>query len=218
MHTAWDDLPDAAHRAVVAHTGAVRSVSPTGAGASCRFAATLHTDTGLAFCKGIPITDRLAWTLRNEARVNPHLPGIAPALLWHVEQAGWLLAGFEHVPGRHADLRPGSPDLPAVAGVLAALASSPPPTFPVRPLTARWAGLIDPEHIAGGTLAHTDMSRRNWLVHDGAARLVDWAAPAVGGTVARYGVRGGPVDPVRAHTGRRRSVGGAGPRLVVCPG
>ncbi|MFI1194166.1 hypothetical protein ACH4T9_13025 [Micromonospora sp. NPDC020750] len=180
MHTRWDDLPDTARRAVVAHTGAVGQVIPAGAGATCSFAATLHTGSDLVFCKGLPVTDRLAWTLRNEIRVNPHLPGIAPALRWQVEQDGWLLAGFEHVVGRHADLRPGSPDLPAVAAVLAGLAAAPPPAFPVRPFAARWEHLIDPAHVDGRTLAHTDMSRRNWLVNPGGARLVDWATPALG--------------------------------------
>ncbi|MER7166802.1 hypothetical protein ABT336_12160 [Micromonospora sp. NPDC000207] len=155
-------------------------MTPADAGATCRLAATLHTPTGRVFCKGLPVNDRLAWTLRNEIRVNPHLPGIAPALLWHVEQGGWLLAGFEHIPGWHADLRPGSPDLPHLAATLTALATAPAPAFLVRPFTARWAGLIDPEHVAGETLAHTDMSRRNWLISGHGARLVDWATPAVG--------------------------------------
>ncbi|WP_229705696.1 hypothetical protein [Micromonospora sonchi] len=180
MHTAWNDLPGSVRRAVVARTGPVRSVTPAGAGATCRLAATLQTGSGVVFVKGILVGDRLAWTLRNEIRVNPHLPGIAPRLLWHVEQDGWLVAGFEHVAGRHADLRPGSADLSAVAAVLAGLAAAPRPGLPVRPFAARWSGLIDSWHVAGSTLAHTDMSRRNWLIGDGGARLVDWATPAVG--------------------------------------
>lgn len=78
---------------------------------------------------------------RTEAQVNPWLPAIAPRLLWQVEQAGWLLLGFEHVTGQHANLSPGSPDLPLIADTVSALASelTPCPPVPVPTLGDKFA-------------------------------------------------------------------------------
>jgi hypothetical protein len=48
----------------------------------------------------------------------------APRLLWQVERAGWLLLGFQHAAGQHADLSPGSPDLPVVANAIGTLGAA----------------------------------------------------------------------------------------------
>jgi len=80
---------------------------------------------------------------RNEARANPWLPGLAPRLLWTLDTDGWLLLGFEHIEGRHADVSPGSPDLPRIADVLAGMERdlTPCPSIPLQTLSQRWAAL-----------------------------------------------------------------------------
>lgn len=181
-HTRWDDLPASVRAAVAEQAGEVLSASPAGAGSTCQLAEVLHTARGPVFCKGVQVDDGKAWMLRNEIRVNEQLtPGLAPALRWHVEVEGWLLAGFENIPGRHANLSPGSPDLDAVAAVLADMSSRlTPAPMPARPFAARWAGRIDPTVVDGCTLLHTDPTPRNMLVDGGRVRIVDWATPATG--------------------------------------
>ncbi|WP_167667560.1 hypothetical protein [Micromonospora narathiwatensis] len=78
-------------------------------------------------------------------------------------------------------LEPGSPDLDAVADLLAALAQelTPCPPLDVQPFTDRWRGLIAPDLVDGDTLLHTDMTPRNFLLGD-RLRLVDWSAPSRG--------------------------------------
>ncbi|WP_158277918.1 hypothetical protein [Pseudosporangium ferrugineum] len=161
-------------------TGPVRCAEPVATGAVSELVAVLHTATGAHFCKGIRSSNPLAWMHRNEARLNPYLPGVAPRLRWVVERGGWLLLGFERVAGRHPDLAPGSADLARVAGVLSGLASAPAPAVDVRPAAVRWAGWVDPEVVDGDTLAHTDVTARNFLVHAAGVAVVDWSAPCRG--------------------------------------
>lgn len=172
-------MPRVVWDAVAARTGRLLSVVPAGAGSACDWAGTVHTTTGQVFVKATRTDSPAAWTLRNTIRVADRLPaGVAQRVCWHVETDGWLVLALEHVPGQHADLRPGSPDLPAVATALTSLATR--QVTGVRPFTTRWEGLIDPAVVAGQALVHGDMSRRNWLVNDGQAQLVDWSTPAVG--------------------------------------
>jgi hypothetical protein len=119
---------------------------------------------------------------RNEVFVNPVLPSLVPRLRWTVERSGWLALGFDYVDGRHANLSPGSPDVDAVVATVAHLqtALTPAPTMSVGTFAERWRGRIAPALVAGHTLLHTDLSRRNFLVRDGVAHLVDWAGPALG--------------------------------------
>ncbi|GAA4030581.1 hypothetical protein GCM10022247_64580 [Allokutzneria multivorans] len=117
----WEGLPLTVRRAVSAHTGTVSGAHSPPAGRGSDLATTLHTATGLLFCKGIRVDEPTTWTHRAEAALNPHLPDVVPRLLWTVEVAGWLLLGFEHIAGRHADLGPDSPDLPMVADAVTVL-------------------------------------------------------------------------------------------------
>ncbi|MEV6906661.1 hypothetical protein [Amycolatopsis sp. NPDC051071] len=60
---------------------------------------------------------------RHEADIAPYLPPVVtPRLLWRVEVRGWLMLGFHHITGRHADLSPGSEDLPLVVEAVSTLA------------------------------------------------------------------------------------------------
>ncbi|MEU5722741.1 hypothetical protein ABZ783_13060 [Micromonospora sp. NPDC047738] len=168
-------------REVERHAGKVRHAESLSDGAACELAVTLYTSAGRVFCKGGQANGPGAWLYRKEARINPWLPDAAPRLYWTVERDGWLVLGFEHAPGRHPCLEPGSPDLDTVADLLAALARelTPCPPVEVQPFRERWRGLIAPELVDGDTLLHTDMTPRNFLLGD-RLRLVDWSAPCRG--------------------------------------
>ncbi|WP_241829094.1 phosphotransferase [Saccharothrix sp. CB00851] len=169
-------------------------------------AVTLSTDSGRVFCKGITTDSPLARMHRNEVTVNPFLPGrLAPRLLWSIEMDGWLLLGFEHIPGRHADLSPGTADLPAVADVVDEIGRTAPPPASIahRVMSAQWAramevetnlpppGDADPWSLANADLLATWAARAparmegRRLIHSDlnpanilvsdTARVVDWA-------------------------------------------
>lgn len=137
----WEDVPAEARRRVEATTGTVTDASSAIAGSNSAVATLLCLEGGHAvFCKGAPLDSPNLWVYRNEARLNDYLRGIAPRLLWQTEVAGWLLLGFEHAPGRAADLSPGSPDLPRLAERLDATSRKlqPPADIPLQPLSRRW--------------------------------------------------------------------------------
>ncbi|MQS15750.1 phosphotransferase [Streptomyces kaniharaensis] len=138
----WTALPRDVRLAVEAAIGRpVITAEPPRAGTISDFAATLRTEQGDVFCKAVRTANPEAWKHRKEAEVNPLLRGTAPRLEWLIETGGWLLLGFEHLPGRHAELRPGSPDLPLLAAALAALAErlTPAPPVPTQPFAVRLA-------------------------------------------------------------------------------
>ncbi|MEV8508765.1 hypothetical protein AB0368_28595 [Actinoplanes sp. NPDC051475] len=177
----WQDLPLAVVEAVEQNTGRIRSVESVATGAVSDLVVVLHTTTGTHFCKGVESDNPLGWMHRNEARLNPHLPGIAPRLRWLVDQDGWLLLGFDHVAGRHPDLAPNSMDLPSVAQTLTALSEfTPSPSVKVQRATTRWAGRLCPDVIDGDTLAHTDVTPRNFLIGPAGVVVVDWSTPCRG--------------------------------------
>ncbi|WP_312033834.1 phosphotransferase [Actinoplanes sp. TBRC 11911] len=169
--------------AIANHTGSIDRVEHATAGSVGDFAAALTTADGGVFCKGARAdTDRVGF-LRNEIRVNRHLPAdVAPRLRWHLEKNGWLIAAFDRATGRSADLRPGSPDLPVVAGALTRMAAAltPCPPITIQPAAARWGGLLDPVLLRGDTLLHTDMTHHNFIVDGDRVQVVDWSMPCRG--------------------------------------
>ncbi|GAA4003315.1 hypothetical protein GCM10022247_25240 [Allokutzneria multivorans] len=199
---AWEHLPASVRHAVERHTGSVLGARSPAAGRSSDLSTTLHTSAGLVFCKGIRQSSRGAWMHRNEVIVSPHLPGCAPRLLWTVEEDDWLLLGYEHVAGRHADFSPGSSDLPLVTDALATLHG--PAPSDVQSLSERlravsaWARLraappddllswqrerldhfVELERVAfdavdGDALIHSDLHPLNILISS-KARIIDWA-------------------------------------------
>lgn len=180
-HVAWRGLPGEVRRAVEGAAGPVRSAAPVEFGLTCSFAARLETRGGPVFVKGSPDVEGRAgqeW----EVLVAPRTTGVAPALRWRVEAAGWQMLGFDWVDGRHADLSPGSADLPLVAQALAEAAKVRAPRSVPR-LVDRLAAFLSPVEaglLAGGTLLHTDTNPHNLLSDGRRAWLVDWAMPAAG--------------------------------------
>lgn len=181
MCVEWSELPDSVRDAVTARTGPVASATCTAAGTTSPVALRLRTSAGAElFLKGVRADDeRAVWMCRNEARLGPLLPGVAPPVRWLIEADGWVLLGTEWVPGRAADLAPGSPDLPLVADALRRLAELGTPC-PGRwlPLAKRW-DLPGPA-FDGDTVVHTDLCADNILIAGGGARIIDWAWPARG--------------------------------------
>ncbi|TCJ34622.1 aminoglycoside phosphotransferase [Parafrankia sp. BMG5.11] len=174
----WEDLPMTVRRAVEAHTGPVTAASTTSGGFNSAIAATLHTRSGPVFCKGLPMDHRQIVTQRREREINPHVVGLSPRLLWHVEVDGWDLSGFEHINGRHADYRPGSDDLRLIVECLQRLQQVECPDLPLKQAEQRLRGYVtepaEAEMFAGDALLHTDWNCANLLIK-GRAYLVDWA-------------------------------------------
>lgn len=190
---AWSDLPASVRAAVSAECGGVTDADHPGVGRQSDFTATLRTDTGHVFCKGVRTDSPKVAMHRHEAGINAFLPSAAPRLLWQVETEGWLVLGFEHVEGGHADLAPGSPDVDATVHAVAELRTPAPASCPV--LADQWARLaawrrlrlrmeVPDQYVAwesravdlvrGDSLLHTDIHALNLLI-DARVRVVDWA-------------------------------------------
>jgi hypothetical protein len=138
----WQELPERVCAAVRKHCGTVVDTVAPDAGRNSDFAATLHLETGgRVFCKGVRADSDTAGMHRREAHVNAGIRTVfAPRLLWQVKTDGWLMLAFEHVAGQHADLAPGSADLPVIAEMLSGLAQdvTPSPVTGVPSLCDRW--------------------------------------------------------------------------------
>ncbi|MFE5583067.1 hypothetical protein [Kitasatospora sp. NPDC056531] len=208
MRHQWADLPAKVRDLIARRCGTVVGVTVPDAGEVAEFAAALDTATGRVFVKAARLDSPNLWMARKEAQAAPAVKGVGAAVLWQGEAGGWLVTAFEYVPGRHADMSPGSSDLPLIAGTLAGLADrlTPAPSLRTFSLAQRWAGsALWPEiataggltpwqaeylgqlsalesrvsdAVAGDTLVHTDMTGSNILVDGARVRVIDWSWPA----------------------------------------
>jgi hypothetical protein len=193
-NTTFDELPASVRDVIAGHSGELKGFTAASVGNHAEIAGVLRTDRGRVFVKGARLLPEQgggaeAWSLRNEAAVNPHVRPYAPDLLWRVETDGWLLLGFEHIDGRHADYRPGSPDLDRVADVIEGLRLVPCPDVVRLKVEDRYTA---PEPgasaLAGSSLLHCDLNPSNVLItSDGTARVVDWAFCSRGAGWLEYG-------------------------------
>jgi hypothetical protein len=187
MHTRvdWAELPERLRRLIEAETGAFAGAEHLASGGNCQLGMVMDSEDGdRYFLKGVRDDVRRAvWTQSNEAAINPSVRELSAPLEFHVTAAGWDVLGFRYLDGhRHADLSPGSADLPLIADTLRTLAAVPAPEGVVlRTMSDRFggyagdrAGLLD-----GTSIAHTDMQAHNILIGP-TARLVDWAWPTRG--------------------------------------
>lgn len=211
--TTWHDLPAGVRTAIERETGHVTRADSPSAGRNSDFSAALHTADGPVFCKAIADAEGPRGHMhRREVMVNPWLPArVAPPLRWHAEVDGWLVLGFDHVAGRHADLSPGSADLSDVAATVTTLAVSLAHCPAGAPrLAEQWHRLtawrrIPEDHFDGwvvehfdelcaweargieladgDSLVHTDLHSYNILVGADGARVVDWAWSRTGAAV-----------------------------------
>ena len=183
----WDELPASVRNAVEERTGPVVAAELVEEGLNCSVALVLHTKrAGRLFLKGARTsdTDGLAG-LACEERINPALGGVAPGIRYRFDADGWLLLAFVYIEGRHADLSPGTADLPAVASALSRMHHLGVPPFPVPPLEDRFRKFLLPNEVgrlSGAHLLHTDANPHNILIgrSGGDAHVIDWAMPATG--------------------------------------
>jgi hypothetical protein len=151
-------------------------VTPATTGDHAEIAATVTGTNGRVFVKAAS-TDFGVRSLRFELRVSEAISGpLSPAVLWHFEADDWLVVGYEHCEGPHADLSPGSSDLDLLGQVLTVLGETPTPDVPLFSPKAR-LGFEHPT-MNGDTLVHTDLCQANLIVTLHGLQIVDWAMVA----------------------------------------
>lgn len=177
----WADLPGTLKESISARTGPITTGRAATDGQNSPLAAVLETRDGKVFVKGLPSGHRLVITQAREAAAAPLVKGISPALLWQFDEAGWNVLGFEHIDGRSADYRPGSPDTSLVTDLMQTLSAIevPPGPGPWKPIQTRLRTYVDDPAdaliFAGQSLTHTDWMPDNVLISRGRAWLIDWA-------------------------------------------
>jgi hypothetical protein len=183
---AWKDLPASLKQAIHARTGPITAVRIATAGQNSPLAAIVDARDSMVFVKGLPSGHRRVITQAREAAVAPLVAGISPALLWHFDQAGWNVLGYEYAPGRHADYTPGSPDLDRLVQLMDALSAIkvPDDAGPFKRAEDRWTPYLDAPQaasvFAGPVLTHSDWTPDNVLISPSRAWLIDWAWPTLG--------------------------------------
>ena len=116
----------------------------------------------------------------------PLVSEISPALLWHFDQAGWNVLGYQYAPGRHVDYTPRSPDLDRLIQLLDALSAIkiPDNPGPFKRAEDRWKPYLDdpdPASVFAGLVpTHSDWTPDNVLISPDRAGLIDWASPTLG--------------------------------------
>jgi hypothetical protein len=173
---AWDNLPRPLKQAIEARTGPITAVRIATAGQNSPLAAIIDTADGKVFAKGLPSGHRRVVTQAREAAVAPLVRDISPALLWHFDEAGWNVLGYEYAPGRHADYTPGSPDLDRLVQLMNALSAInvPDDPGPFKRAEDRWKPYVDDPASASlfaGRPSHTRTGHRT----------TSWSLPAAPG-------------------------------------
>ncbi len=182
----WADLPQPLKNAIAARTGPITSARTATAGQNSPLAAIIHTAGGTFFAKGLPSAHRRVITQSREAAVASLVKDISPALLWHFDEAGWNVLGYQYAPGRHADYTTGSPDLGRLVQLMEALSqvTAPDDTGLFKRAEDRWKPYLDDPGtasvLAGPVLTHSDWTPDNVLISDHRAWLIDWAWPTLG--------------------------------------
>jgi hypothetical protein len=183
---AWDDLPSPLKQAIEARTGPITAARTATAGQNSPLAAIIDTSNGRVFAKGMPSDHRRVITQTREAAIAPLVGEVSPALLWHFDEAGWNVLGYQYAHGRHADYTPGSPDLDRLVQLMDALSEIKVADNPrlFKRADDRWKPYLnDPESASvfvGPVLTHSDWTPDNVLISPHRAWLIDWAWPTLG--------------------------------------
>ena len=138
----------------------------------------LDTAAGRVFVKGVsPDAGELTRErLALGAALATFVTALSPPLLFRVQAAGWDITGWPALPGRPADLRQGSADIPRLARVLTELgAIAAPDDVPMRSVRQDWDRFADnPALLDGNCLVHTDPHGGNFIVDGDRGWLLDW--------------------------------------------
>lgn len=189
FHTAprihWPEISPEVRACVEETVGAVGDSATVWAGYSCDFASAIGTASGSFFVKGVRHGHPAVAQQHLEAAVAPYVTALSPRLLRHISICDWDVLVFEYVDARHADLSPGSADLPSVADALRRLAALAPPgaEVPLERVVDRWRDYLDATALRmldGESLLHTDLNPHNLLTCGDRAYVVDWATAARG--------------------------------------
>jgi hypothetical protein len=172
MRSDWTALPGIVTSGIADRVGGTEAI-PASSGDHAEIAATVTGESGKVFVKAAS-TELGVRSLRYELRASRAVElSCSPAVQWDFEAASWLVVGFEHCEGPHADLSPGSPDLDLLDGVLKELGETPAPDLSWFSPTAR----LGFSHLAmdGQMVIHTDLNPANLIVTPLGLRVVDWA-------------------------------------------
>jgi hypothetical protein len=162
-------------------TGKVSAVRHAERGFSSDVTAIVECAAGPVFLKAIRETSPHASSFDREARINPYVLSVSPALRWRLHQDGWIVLAFDVASGVHADFAPGSRDLHAVAEAVNAIGAISCPDVARDWREARWDRFTDQAPLfAGDALLYIDINPDNFLIGDSGASVVDWSWPTRG--------------------------------------
>ncbi|MEV5509202.1 hypothetical protein [Streptomyces orinoci] len=167
------------------HTGNLAGTRPVPGGHSSDVTALVEGEKGRFFVKAVP--NRPGGrrdSIVRERLINPAVVPVSPALRWHAEDDEWIVLGFDFVEGRSASFEPGSPDLPAVVGLLNRIGELGLPEVARDWTETRWdrfaAQDADTTLFRGDALLYTDINPGNLMIGDRGTWAVDWSWPTRG--------------------------------------
>ncbi|MEV6599672.1 phosphotransferase [Actinoplanes sp. NPDC051346] len=172
MRIDWTALPESVTAEIAERVGGTR-VTPATGGDHAEIASSVAGANGTVFVKAA-CSELGVRSLRYELLVTTAVDRpYSPAVEWHFETDGWVVVGFEHLDGPHADLSPGSRDLDLLAEILDDLGKTP-ASGPAWFSPAARLGFSHPA-MDGETLVHSDLNPTNLIVTPSGLRIVDWA-------------------------------------------
>jgi len=173
MRTEWAALPESVRVGITERAGGT-DVVPAQTGDHTEFAATIAAGPNSRVFVKAGLSELGVRFLRQEVVIGAALDRpFAPKIRWHFSTAGWLVVGFEHCGGQHADLSPGSDDLVLLADALNDLCVTPVPDVDLLTPGARLGFALPAAN--GSALVHTDLNPANLIVTPSGLRIVDWA-------------------------------------------
>ena len=165
------------------YTGDVTDVQHTARGFSSDFTAVVECRKGPFFVKAMRNRPGGRFdSLLRERDINPFVRPLSPELLWHTDEGGWAILGFEVIDGRFSGFKPGSADLPAVVDLIDRIGRLELPAVAESWAESRWDRFAegDASLFTGDALLYTDINPDNLLIGELTNWVVDWSWPTRG--------------------------------------